>query len=102
MGPHAWHGTQLQVGPVSDPVVTVDPEGSTGLVKHAVSTASGGGFVAALLAFFQSREKAAIRDRLAVLEGQVAALQAQLDALAPRHLVKLGNQGKRRNRTKRA
>lgn len=68
--------------PTSDPVATSDA------ISHVVSTAGGGGFIATLLAFFQSRERAALRDRVTALEAEVAALRRDLDALAPRRLKK--------------
>lgn len=71
--------------PVSDP--------EAGLVKHVVGTASGGGFVAALLAFFQSRERRQLGERVASLEAEVTALRDDMNAIAPRRLV-----GKRRKK----
>lgn len=67
--------------PTSDPVATSDA------ISHVVGTAGGGGFIATLLALFQGRERAALRDRVAVLESQVKQLRNDLNAIAPRRLV---------------
>lgn len=69
-----------------DPVII--PTEPHSALAHAAETAGSGGFIATLLAFFQSRDRAALRDRVAALEAEVAALRVELDSIAPRRLKK--------------
>lgn len=78
-----------------DPVVVTEPVEHGNALAHAIGTAGGGGFIATLLAFFQSRERRALAERVAALESEVASLRTQLDAIAPRRLLRQARQKKR-------